>query len=54
MDTFRATEQAYRNGYAAGVKELAERLKVCLLERDNDTIDNIAKQLIDKQEERKA
>jgi hypothetical protein len=27
MNTYNATEQAYRNGYEAGVREFAERLK---------------------------
>ena len=49
MKPYDETEQAYKNGYEAGVKELAERLKNCLFDRDNDTIDNITEQLIDKQ-----
>lgn len=27
MDEFEATEQAYKNGYKQGVKDLAERIK---------------------------
>ena len=51
MNTYQMSEESYKNGYEAGVKELAERLKGCLLERDDDTIDSVARKLIDKQRE---
>ena len=49
MNTYQMSEESYKNGYEAGVKDFAERLKSCLLERDDDTINNITEQLIDKQ-----
>lgn len=49
MKPYDEVEQAYKNGYEQGVKELAERMKNCLLERDDDTIDSVARKLIDKQ-----
>ena len=63
MNEHDATEQAYKNGYNAGVRELAERLKDIYTndkryDRPNahtliiklfDNIDTIADELIDKQ-----
>ncbi len=55
-----AIEQAYKNGYEAGVKDFAERLKAsqtitchskegqCVYEYDDELIDTIAEKLIGK------
>lgn len=56
MNTYTATEQAYKNGYEAGVKEFAERMKSEKFIYKNfgelvqvDDINTIAEELIDKQ-----
>ena len=36
MDNHTATELAYKNGYAKGVKEFAERLRIDLLKTNMD------------------
>jgi hypothetical protein len=33
MNIHDSTEQAYKNGYEAGVREFAERLKICLYDK---------------------
>lgn len=57
MNTYDATEQAYRNGYKAGVMELAERLKkeACYFGRAVlvEDIDTIAKELTERKEDGK-
>jgi hypothetical protein len=51
MNTYKVTEQSYKNGYNAGVKALAERLKEapsvtnCEYEWLYNDIDTIAKKL---------
>ena len=51
MDKYTMTEEAYKNGYEAGVKKFAERLKSRLIvysyQNFNDVIDNLAKELIE-------
>ncbi len=48
MNELEIAEQAYKNGYEAGVREFAERLKNCIFERDNDVIDTVANELTGK------
>jgi Holliday junction resolvase RusA-like endonuclease len=50
-----ATEQAYKNGYKAGMKDFAEKLKkraylnsYCVYVVTNDDIDNLLKELTGK------
>lgn len=57
MKEYTATEQAYKNGYEAGVKDLAERLKAsqiinhkskegyCVYEFDDELIDNLVEEM---------
>lgn len=50
-DTHWATEQAYKNGYAKGVKEFAERLKEKVYSKADEVlyayeIDNLAKEMV--------
>ena len=45
MNNYIATEIAYKNGYNQALKDFAERLTRCILERDNEVIEHIAKEL---------
>lgn len=58
MNIHDATEVAYKNGYEAGVKKLAEKIKISatakhksidgeyLYEISNDFIDNLVKEMV--------
>ena len=60
MKEYTATELAYKNGYEAGVKALAERLKAsqtitchskegqCVYEYDDELIDSIVEEMCGK------
>lgn len=45
MNNFTATEIAYKNGYNQALKDFSERLTRCILERDNEIIEQIAKDM---------
>lgn len=48
MDIYTATEQAYKNGYEAGVKKFAELIKKELGIEILSLIDSIAKEMVNK------
>ena len=45
MDKYTISEVAYKNGYEAGVKEFAEKLKEMLGVKNFGLVDNLAKEL---------
>lgn len=45
MDIYTAQEVAYKNGYEAGVKEFAKKLKEMLGVKNFGLVDNLAKEL---------
>lgn len=56
MNTYTATEQAYKNGYEAGVKEFAERLEVIYeelkaIDRECDAVLDELKRLKQRKED---
>ena len=45
MNVYDATEQAYKNGYEAAVKEFSEKFKQLIGVKEFGLVDNLAKEL---------